>query len=87
MAQYSRMFLHFMHAMTNNGDRVHSFSFGTRLTNISRYLRNKDVDLAPKKPRKRWKTGQEVPGSASVLSNSTGTGPVGCWVREQWSYC
>ena len=46
MAQYSRMFLHFMHAMTNNGDRVHSFLFGTRLTNISRYLRNKDVDLA-----------------------------------------
>ena len=46
MAQYSRMFLHFMHAMTNNGDRVHSFLFGTRLTNISRYLRNQDVDLA-----------------------------------------
>ena len=46
MAQYSRMFLHFMHALTNNGDRVHSFLFGTRLTNISRYLRNKDVDLA-----------------------------------------
>ena len=46
MAQYSRMFLHFMHAMTNNGNRVHSFLFGTRLTNISRYLRNKDVDLA-----------------------------------------
>ena len=32
--------------MTNNGDRVHSFLFGTRLTNISWYLRNKDVDLA-----------------------------------------
>ena len=46
MAQYSRMFLHFMHAISNHRDRVHSFVFGTRLTNISRYLRNKDVDMA-----------------------------------------
>lgn len=46
MAQYSRMFLHFMHAISNHRDRVHSFVFGTRLTNISRYLRNKDVDVA-----------------------------------------
>jgi len=46
MAQYSRMFLHFMHAISNHRDRVHSFVFGTRLTNISRYLRNKDVDIA-----------------------------------------
>jgi uncharacterized protein with von Willebrand factor type A (vWA) domain len=27
-------------------DRVHSFVFGTRLTNISRQLKNRDVDLA-----------------------------------------
>jgi uncharacterized protein with von Willebrand factor type A (vWA) domain len=40
------MFLHFMHAISNHRDRVHSFVFGTRLTNISRYLRNKDVDIA-----------------------------------------
>lgn len=46
MAQYSRMFLHFMHAISNHRDRIHSFVFGTRLTNISRYLRNKDVDIA-----------------------------------------
>lgn len=46
MSQYSRMFLHFMHALTNDRDRVHTFLFGTRLTNVTRYLRNRDVDLA-----------------------------------------
>ncbi len=46
MSRYSRMLLHFMHAVTNDRDRVHSFLFGTRLTNITRTLRHKDVDLA-----------------------------------------
>ncbi len=46
MSQYSRMFLHFMYAVTNDRDRVHSFVFGTRLTNITRYLRHRDVDKA-----------------------------------------
>ena len=46
MDRYSRMLLHFMHAVTNDRDRVHAFLFGTRLTNVTRYLRNKDVDAA-----------------------------------------
>jgi len=46
MSQYSRMFLHFLHALTNDRDRVQTFLFGTRLTNVTRYLRNRDVDLA-----------------------------------------
>ncbi len=46
MAQYSRMFLHFLHAVTNDRDRVHVFVFGTRLTNITRHLRVRDVDEA-----------------------------------------
>ncbi len=46
MSRYSRMFLHFMHAITSDRDRVHSFVFGTRLTNITRHLRTRDVDLA-----------------------------------------
>jgi uncharacterized protein with von Willebrand factor type A (vWA) domain len=46
MSRYSRMFLHFLHAITNDHDRVHSFVFGTRLTNVTRHLRNRDVDLA-----------------------------------------
>ena len=46
MAGYSRMLIHFAHALTNDRDRVHTFVFGTRLTNITRYLRQKDVDIA-----------------------------------------
>jgi uncharacterized protein len=46
MSRYSRMLLHFVHAITNDRDRVHSFVFGTRLTNITRYLKQRDVDLA-----------------------------------------
>jgi uncharacterized protein with von Willebrand factor type A (vWA) domain len=46
MSRYSRMFLHFMHAITNDRDRVSTFVFGTRLTNVTRYLRHRDVDVA-----------------------------------------
>jgi len=46
MSRYSRLFLHFMHAVTNDRDRVYTFLFGTRLTNITRHLRQKDVDIA-----------------------------------------
>ncbi|MDX6748860.1 VWA domain-containing protein [Geminicoccaceae bacterium 1502E] len=46
MSRYSRMLLLFMHAITGDRDRVHSFLFGTRLTNVTRYLRSRDVDLA-----------------------------------------
>ena len=49
MTRYSRMLLHFMHAVTNDRDRVHTFLFGTRLTNVTRYLRYKDVDVALEK--------------------------------------
>lgn len=63
MSQYSRMFLHFMHAVTNDRDRVHSFLFGTRLTNISRYLHHRDVDVALEKTSKAvldWSGGTRI---------------------------
>lgn len=46
MSRYSRMLLHFIHALTSDRDRVASFLFGTRLTNITRHLRHKDIDVA-----------------------------------------
>ncbi|MEX2008705.1 MAG: VWA domain-containing protein [Dongiaceae bacterium] len=46
MSRYSRLVLHFMHAITNDRDRVSTFLFGTRLTNITRYLRHRDIDVA-----------------------------------------
>lgn len=46
MADYSRLFLHFLHAVSEQGRRVHGFVFATRLTNITRALRSKDPDEA-----------------------------------------
>lgn len=46
MSRYSRMLLHFIHALTRGRERVFSFVFGTRLTNITRHVREKDVDVA-----------------------------------------
>ena len=50
MASYSRAVLHFLHAASNakgaGWAQVHSFTFGTRLTNITRHLRQRDVDAA-----------------------------------------
>jgi uncharacterized protein with von Willebrand factor type A (vWA) domain len=46
MDRYARMLLHFLHAITNDRHRVHVLTFGTRLTNITRQLRHRDVDVA-----------------------------------------
>jgi uncharacterized protein with von Willebrand factor type A (vWA) domain len=46
MARYAQILLHFLHAVTNDRDRVHSFLFGTRLSNITRQLRHKDPEIA-----------------------------------------
>jgi uncharacterized protein with von Willebrand factor type A (vWA) domain len=40
------MLLHFLHAITNDGHRVYTLVFGTRLTNITRHLAHRDVDVA-----------------------------------------
>ncbi|MCA0870256.1 VWA domain-containing protein [Seohaeicola saemankumensis] len=50
MSQYSRVILHFLHAVSNakgqGWAKVHAFTFGTRLTNITRHLNQRDVDAA-----------------------------------------
>jgi uncharacterized protein with von Willebrand factor type A (vWA) domain len=63
MSRYSRMALHFVHAITNDRDRVHTFLFGTRLTNITRDLRHRDVDVALDKVAahvKDWSGGTRI---------------------------
>lgn len=58
MSQYSRMILHFVHAVAQakgaGWAKVHAFTIGTRLTNITRLMRTRDVDAALKA------AGQEV---------------------------
>ena len=50
MSSYSRAVLHFLHAVANakgqGWARVHAFTFGTRLTNITRHMGARDVDAA-----------------------------------------
>jgi uncharacterized protein with von Willebrand factor type A (vWA) domain len=75
MNRYSRMFLHFLHALTNDRDRVHTFVFGTRLTNITRYLRHRDVDVA-------------LSGVAQAVADWSGGTRIGSCLKEfnlRWS--
>ena len=46
MSRYSRMLLHFTHALGHADARVESFVFGTRLTRTTRALRQRDPDIA-----------------------------------------
>ena len=46
MSQYTRIILHFLHALTEKRRRVHTFVFGTRLTNLTRQMRHRDPDDA-----------------------------------------
>ena len=55
MHRYTRMFLHFVHALANatgansrggRPQKLEVFLFGTRLTHVTRHLRGQDVDVA-----------------------------------------
>jgi hypothetical protein len=62
-SNYSRMFLHFLHALTNDRDRVTVFLFGTRLTNVTRELKRSDIDEALAKVSaavKDWSGGTRI---------------------------
>jgi uncharacterized protein with von Willebrand factor type A (vWA) domain len=75
MSRYSRMFLHFLHAITNDRDRVHTFLFGTRLTNVTRHLRHRDVDVA-------------LAGVARAVADWSGGTRIGASLKEfnlRWS--
>jgi uncharacterized protein len=46
MSQYTRLFLHFLHALTERRKHVSTFLFGTRLTNVTRAIKERDPDEA-----------------------------------------
>jgi uncharacterized protein with von Willebrand factor type A (vWA) domain len=65
-SNYSRMFLHFLHGLMNDRERVSVFLFGTRLTNISRDLKRRDVDEAMMRVSsavKDWSGGTRIGGA------------------------
>jgi uncharacterized protein len=62
-SNYSRMFLQFLHALSNDRARVTVFLFGTRLTNVTRDLQRRDVDEAIAKVSvsvKDWSGGTRI---------------------------
>ena len=46
MSRYAQILMLFLHAVTNDRDRVHVFLFGTRLSNVTRQLRHRDAEVA-----------------------------------------
>ncbi|MDJ1158392.1 VWA domain-containing protein [Chelatococcus sp. SYSU_G07232] len=63
MAEYSRLFLHFLHALAEKRRRVSSFVFATRLTNVTRELRARDPDEAMARASalvKDWEGGTRI---------------------------
>jgi uncharacterized protein len=46
MSRYAQVLLHFLHAVTNDRDRVSVFLFGTRLSNVTRQLKARDPEVA-----------------------------------------
>jgi uncharacterized protein with von Willebrand factor type A (vWA) domain len=72
MSRYARLFVLFMHAITSDRDRVHTFVFGTRLTNITRDLRQRDVDVALDRVAARvedWSGGTRIGHCLATFNN------------------
>ena len=63
MAEYSRLLLHFLHAVMERRRRVHAFVFATRLTDVTRELRSRDPDDALARASARvqdWEGGTRI---------------------------
>lgn len=71
MDAYARMTLHFLHALTEASAEVHTFLFGTRLTNVTRSLRLRDVDRALADTSRRvedWSGGTRIGRSLETFN-------------------
>jgi uncharacterized protein with von Willebrand factor type A (vWA) domain len=65
MDRYARLFLHYVHGLMRRHVRVQAFTFGTRLTNITRALRERDPDAALRAAEQQvadWKGGTRIGG-------------------------
>lgn len=75
MSQYTRIFLHFCHALMERRRRMHVFLFGTRLTNVTRSLKHRDPDEAL----------AACTTSVSDWSGGTRIGPALARFNKDWS--
>lgn len=75
MRHYSLLYLHLVHTLSRELDRVSAFVFGTRLTNVSRRLEHRDVEVA-------------LQGVSDVVEDFSGGTRIGGCLREfnrHWS--
>ena len=66
MDRYSRLLLHYVHGLMRRALRVHTLTFGTRLTNITRCLKERDPDVALRLADEQvqdWKGGTRIASS------------------------
>ncbi|HEY4370460.1 MAG TPA: VWA domain-containing protein [Burkholderiales bacterium] len=75
MHRYTRMLLHFVHALARHQGAqrvpVHTLLFGTRLTNVTRHLRERDVDVAVERVRNAvadWAGGTRIGASLAEFN-------------------
>jgi uncharacterized protein len=71
MSQYTRIFLYVLHAMAEKRRGVHTFVFGTRLTNLTRQMRHRDPDDALAdcaKAVKDWSGGTRIGEALGVFN-------------------
>ena len=77
MENYSRMMIHFVHNLMQRHKKVHAFLFGTKLTNISFHIKNKDIDVALKEISKAtndWAGGTRIRDSIFTFNKK--------WIRR-----
>jgi uncharacterized protein with von Willebrand factor type A (vWA) domain len=73
MERYARLFLHYVHGLTRRHLHVHTFTFGTRLTNITHCLRHRDPDVALKLADEQvqdWKGGTRIATALQTFNHS-----------------
>ena len=66
MDRYSRLLLHYVHGLMRRALKVHTLTFGTRLTNITRCLKERDPDVALRLADEQvqdWKGGTRIASS------------------------
>jgi uncharacterized protein with von Willebrand factor type A (vWA) domain len=92
MERYSRLLLHFAHAITRRQQRVETFLFSTRLTRITRELRASGADealAAVSRSITDWSGGTRIGGAVKEFHQRWGRrvlhgGPVVLLISDGW---
>jgi len=94
MSHYSRAMLHFLYAVSSQKGagwaKVHAFTFGTRLTNITRHLRARDVDAAlaaAGAEAQDWEGGTRIGECLHSFNRDWSRRVMGQGAAAKWSGC